>query len=329
MLDSLPQDAVTRYVREVLVATGVLPRRQEHFAQLELWLDGLLDRLSPHQARVIRPFAEWHVLRDARRRADRGRYTASSAAGDRTDIRVAVEFLTWLDARKLVLATVAQEDLDLWLTTHPTRHSGVASFIRWTVARRLTSKLVVPPKNKGLPANFLSEYDYDEQLRRRLTDDTLPVEVRIVGALVRLYALPVTCIVELTTDRFHREEDGAYFTFDRNPVLLPPKLARLIEQQIAQPGPTSVLRRPSEVGFLLPGRPPSKPRSASEVHALMKQYDLPVLAARNTAMLEAVSELPPIVVSDLFGVSASNAHAWAGFAQDSWADHLAACQETE
>ncbi|MFI1018148.1 hypothetical protein [Streptomyces sp. NPDC020965] len=59
----------------------------------------------------------------------------------------------------------------------------------------------------------------------------------------------------------------------------------------------------------------------------MKQHGLPVLAARNTAMLEAVSELPPIVVSDLFGVSASNAHTWAGFAQDSWADYLAACQE--
>lgn len=38
------------------------------------------------------------------------------------------------------------------------------------------------------------------------------------------------------------------------------------------------------------------------------------------------SELPPIVVSELFGVSASNAHTWAGFAQDSWADYLAACQ---
>jgi len=284
----------------------------------------MLEPLPPHQSRIVRPFAEWHVVRDARRRADRGRYTAHSAAADRTDIRVAIEFLTWLDGRSLEPATVGQEDLDLWLTEHPTRRRGITSFINWAVARRLTGKLVPPPRRNTLPANFLTENEYAAQLRRCLNDDTLPVEVRIIGALTRLYALPVTRIVALTTDRFHREEDRAYITFDRNPVLLPLKLARLIEHQIAQPAVTSALRRPSGAGPLLPGRPPNRPRSASSVHALLKQYDLPVLAARNTAMLEAVSELPPIVVSDLFGISVSNAHAWAGFAQDSWADYPAA-----
>ncbi|MFF9647290.1 hypothetical protein [Kitasatospora aureofaciens] len=326
ILDALPQGAFTRHVRELLVATGVLPRRNEPIAQLELWLDNLLGSLQPHQSRIIRPFAEWHVLRDARRRANRSRYTAGSAATDRTDIRVAIEFLTWLDARDLDLADVAQEDLDLWLTEHPTRLRGISTFINWAVARHLTGPLVLPRKRKALPTTFLTKDEYGEQLRRCLNDDTLPLEVRIVGALTRLYALPVTRIVKLTTDRFHREEERAYFTFDRNPVLLPPKLARLIERQISRPGVTSVLRRPDGPGPLLPGRPPSRPRSVSSVHALLKAHGLPVLAARNTAMLEAVSELPPIVVSDLFGVSASNAHTWAGFAQDSWADYLAACQ---
>ncbi|MCO6006157.1 hypothetical protein NE236_14280 [Actinoallomurus purpureus] len=32
---------------------------------------------------------------------------------------------------------------------------------------------------------------------------------------------------------------------------------------------------------------------------------------------------PPIVVSDLFGVSAGTAYRWAQYAQDSWADYLA------
>ncbi|MFD0272020.1 hypothetical protein ACFVGY_36445 [Streptomyces sp. NPDC127106] len=44
-------------------------------------------------------------------------------------------------------------------------------------------------------------------------------------------------------------------------------------------------------------------------------------------MIEAVAELPPTVVSNLFGVGASTAHRWARFVQDDWADHLAACQE--
>lgn len=53
------------------------------------------------------------------------------------------------------------------------------------------------------------------------------------------------------------------------------------------------------------------------------------MAARNTAMIEAVSELPPIVVSDLFGIYPGTAHAWAKYAQTSWTDYLAACEPTE
>ena len=58
----------------------------------------------------------------------------------------------------------------------------------------------------------------------------------------------------------------------------------------------------------------------------MQQHGLPTLAARNTAMIEAVSELPPIVVSDLFGIHPGTAHTWAKLAQTSWTDYLAACQ---
>lgn len=69
MVDGLPQGAVTRYIREVLVSTGILPHRQETLARLQLWARDTVGALPPHQARVIRPFAEWCVVRDARRRA--------------------------------------------------------------------------------------------------------------------------------------------------------------------------------------------------------------------------------------------------------------------
>jgi hypothetical protein len=61
----------------------------------------------------------------------------------------------------------------------------------------------------------------------------------------------------------------------------------------------------------------------------MKRSGLAVISARNTAMIEAVAELPPIVISDLFGISPRTAYAWAQYAQDSWVDYLAVCQENE
>ncbi|MEV5880363.1 hypothetical protein AB0L75_40500 [Streptomyces sp. NPDC052101] len=39
-----------------------------------------------------------------------------------------------------------------------------------------------------------------------------------------------------------------------------------------------------------------------------------------------MAELPPVVVSDLFGIHINTATAWAGYAQDSWAGCLAARQ---
>jgi len=54
----------------------------------------------------------------------------------------------------------------------------------------------------------------------------------------------------------------------------------------------------------------------------MAQHNMSSSIAHNTAMIEAVTELPPIVVNDLLGVSPGTAHAWARLAQDSWTDYL-------
>ncbi|MFE1877650.1 hypothetical protein ACFW9N_43580 [Streptomyces sp. NPDC059496] len=215
------------------------------------------------------------------------------------------------------------------MTTHPTQRRSAAAFIRWAVARRLTGKVAIPGRKYALPSRFLASDELDQQLRRCLNDENLPLEARIIGSLTSLYALHTTRIVQLTTDRFSRDGEHAYLTLDRNPVLVPPRLAVLIERQIASPScRTSVLQQPHDgtPGFLFPGRPPSRPRSSETVHSYMRRHGLPGISARNTALMEAITELPPIVVSDLFGIHPSTTYAWAQYAQSSWADYLAACE---
>ncbi|MFF9001044.1 hypothetical protein [Streptomyces achromogenes] len=97
----------------------------------------------------------------------------------------------------------------------------VVAFIQWAVARRITGKLVIFRPSRKRSSEFLDEHDLHDQLRHCLNDDTISWEARIIGAMVRLYALPVSRIVALTTDRFHRDANGAYLTLDRHPVLLP------------------------------------------------------------------------------------------------------------
>ena len=77
--------------------------------------------------------------------------------------------------------------------------------------------------------------------------------------------------------------------------------------------------------YLLPGKPPDRPRHPHAVCALLRRHQLPT-SARNTALIDAAGELPPIVISDLFGISPKNALTWARYTQTTWADYLAAAR---
>ncbi|MGX1887571.1 hypothetical protein [Streptomyces sp. NPDC055287] len=78
------------------------------------------------------------------------------------------------------------------------------------------------------------------------------------------------------------------------------------------------------MGYLLPGQALGRSRNPLGAGAALRTHGLPVLTARNTAMIEAVTDLPPIIVADMFGVNPSTANRWASYANDSWTHYLAA-----
>ncbi|MFH9201796.1 hypothetical protein ACH4KO_08850 [Streptomyces anulatus] len=310
-------------MRGLFVTAGILPQRDENFALLTNWLARTVATLPSHHVTHIRPFAEWHVIRDARRRSARGRYSFSAYKSDCGNIRAAVRFLTWLDTRQLTLATIEQGHLDTWSTDRPSVRSLSIPFIRWAAARHLTAALTIDRPPSQFPGVFQGEDVHQSELHQCLNDVSLPLEVRITGALVRLYALPLTRIVELTEDQFHTADDGhAYLTISHHPVLLPPKLARLVDTQLR--APTALRQPPAMAKFLLPGLVPGRPRNPAGLADTMKRHRLPARAARNTAMMEALSDLPPLVVADLIGISPVTANRWARLAGDTWSDYLAA-----
>jgi hypothetical protein len=60
----------------------------------------------------------------------------------------------------------------------------------------------------------------------------------------------------------------------------------------------------------------------------MRQHGPPVRAARNTAMLQSLADLPPIVIADLFGINPGTVHRSSQFAGGSWDDYLVALHDT-
>jgi len=326
-LDRLPQVNTTREIRQTLVTAGVLAERDEPLAQQQLWVATFLDGLPAPQQRVLRPYAEWQILRRARRKARRGRYVRGSSRHDRRKLRAAAQFLDWLDAIGVELASVGQTHLDDWITAHTNKAGQLAPFLAWTSQRRLTSALEITVEPHALPSRFLTDHEYREQLRRCMHDDSIPIEARVVAALVRLYGLPVSRILVLTVDRFHHDGEHAYLTIDEHPVLLPPILATLIQELIGARAP-SMLQPIDGPRYLLPGRPPSQPRSQGGIGLILNRNGLPTLAARNTAMIESAGLLPAVVLSDLFGISIATAHQWTELAAASWAEYLAADSDT-
>ncbi|MEU9623871.1 hypothetical protein [Streptomyces sp. NPDC048155] len=320
-LDTLPQRAATAYVRGLLVTAGILPPRDENLALLTNWVARTVAELPARHAHLIRPFAEWHIIRDARRRSARGRYTYAAHKGDCGNVLAAIDFLNWLDSQHLSLRRLQQPHLDTWATDRPTLRSRSIPFLRWSTARRLCPPdLSIEHPASQLPSHFQAEDEARNELLRCFNDTALPLDVRVAAALVRLYALSLTRIVELTEDHISRDQEHTYLAVNQHPFVLPPKLARLIDDQLRHSTPrhsTTAGRR-----YLLPGQSPGRPRNPLGLADTLRHHGLPARAARNTAMMDALVDLPPMIIADLLGIHPKTAERWATLAGENWSEYV-------
>ena len=322
-LDQLPPSVSLHHLRHLLVYSGVLPERLEPLERIEPWLDTLLTTLPARHANVIGPYAQWSVMRKARRRAVRRTHSFSSAARDKRQIAIAASFLKWLDSQKISLEELTQPLLEEWLeNVNAGKASAIVGFIAWLNTGHVLGKLEVRHRPRAEPAEFLDPECQIGTVRTLLCDScTAPTDVRAASLLVLLYGATVSNICRLTVDDLADVNGKTFLTLAAHPVLIPPTLAALIQELAVG----SRRKRPGTPQFLFPStKRIGSPISAGQLRKRINGVGIHIRVSRNGALLALAQDLPAPVLAELLGLHINTAARWCRIAQRDWSHYLSA-----
>jgi len=323
-LDDLPAGKPLTHLRSVLVATGALPARDEHFIQLERWTtQTVAGRADPQEKEILHRYAAWHVLRRLRHRT-RGTHATHNQAGvARRNITAAVTFLNWLTARDLTLAACPQGGLDQWMADASTSQRGpTGHFIRWAKNQKLTN-LDFPAARWAGPTRVIDTEGRWAQARQLLRDDTLKPEDRVAGLLVLLYAQQPATISRLTVGHVQPSGHEVTLRLGREPVVLPEPLAGLVLHLVATRKGHATTGDQGTSPWLLPGGRPGQPISAYQLNQRLHRIGIRPGPARSTALFQLATELPAAILARMLGIHIDVAVAWQRASAGDWMTYAA------
>jgi hypothetical protein len=281
------------YMRDLLVASGVLPPVDRQLATFESWLRRRLDGLRGHpHHRLLREFGLWHQLPRMRAAAAARPLRQTAAKYAKIRFRAAEDFLTWTSARGLRPADVAQADIDDFYNSHKAHlKQAIRAFLTWAIDTGHVPRRGVPVLRFGKGPG-LTQDERIGLIRRFVVSDSLPLHLRAVTCLMLLYAQPLSRIVRLTASDVIRDDGDVYIQFGTPPAPLPEPFAALIEEQATASGGDS---------WLFPGRNAAQPRSYTGVYHALRDAGLPMRNARTSALRDLVLQAPAPVVADALG----------------------------
>lgn len=326
-LDLLPHSYAVDYLRDFLVAVGVLPTREPYLAQLTTWTARFLAGRPVEQTRVLRPFITWYVLRRTRAKTARSGDSAGTTRAARAAIRQAAGLLEWLHQRDKQLPALRQSDLDIWLDTDAsTRRRYIVSFLSWARARHLIGDVRLPKQAQSEPADAMADDERWQTVHRLLHDEHLAVDLRVAALFILLYGQRTSEIVMLTVDRVHDTEGTLTVRFGTDEIRLPNPLTELVQALRRRSGYAAYASDPGP--WLFPGGRPGRHLTEHVLQIRLRQAGIPTIReARNAALMQLAAEIPAPVLAGLVGISPQTAVAWATLAKRDWAGYTAARHE--
>lgn len=323
-LDQCPPSWGRHHLRELLVDARLLPVRDEPLERLETWITETAAALPPHQSSLIGPYGHWAILRRARRRSRRRRFTHAAADNARSRIRTAVLLLVHLDESGCTIDDLTQPMLDAWTGGRHQRTNNIAGFVGWLTYRGLAHNLSVSRYINPPPSQTGDENDHQRAIAALLSGDTpADLSIRVAGLLVLLYGARLSQLQNLTTSSLTSRKARRYITVARHPIELPDRLADLIDTlaQTVSANPNA-LTRDGRGHYLFPGSRAHHPLHLATLSRKLTAADVPSRISRNHAMLVLGTDLPAAVIATQLGLSATTTTSWAALAGRDYTAYL-------
>ena len=318
----LPTTRTEQYVRDLLVATGVLPAYHAELERIPPWLDDLLATLPKDHADVVNRFARWHLLRRLRHQEQTGTATHGAINGARGSILATIRFLRWLQEHHTSIGALTLTDLEHYAAEHPARAPSLAGFLTWTASTGLTNHVKLPSPQRTMPNVTVSDDHRWAHVDLLLHDDTIRLYTRVAGLFTLLFAQPLARICRMRTNQITIGPDGQVsITLDTVPIRLPEILDQLVVQHLQQRGQASYVSHPDH--WLFPGGIPGRHLATENVRGQLVQRGIHPSTARNAALFQLAGAMPSAVLADILHIAPVTASRWAALAGQNWSQYTA------
>jgi len=302
-LDDSRHRIAANHLRGLLVATGLLPERDERLARFDRWVAEKLPEVTQidEDLIILRQFATWGLRRHLVAQSQAEPLRDAQITNATQKLRVAAGLLTWLHDRGRDLAGCTQADLDEWYTTPPTTHVHATTFVRWAIDNRRCPPLRLPDRRRG-NARALNHTQRLDILRRLLNADTGPLRYRVASMLLVLLGQPFTRIASLRLDDIIENDDELGVRLGQGITPIPPPFAEMVSQLLVSRPNLNTATNPTSP-WLFPGRTADNHLTPHTLRLRAIRMGIDLTAARTGALRQLVLDCPPSLVADMLGYS--------------------------
>ena len=315
-LDALDASRAVEHLRAILVNTQALPDRDPHLACFPRWIEAKLAPLPTQIAYPVREFATWHHLRRIRGLAEKGSVRGSVQSA-KQEITQTIKFLTWLDqTHSRTAATCTQQDVDAYLAYGPTTRTLIRTFFV-TARKTHLNKAVTIGFRQARRNPSITQEQRLQWIRELLTGTSESLPYRVAGILLLLLAQPLVKVAALRIDDLAPTPGRLTIRLGRDPLALPEPFADLVRLHVKNRPNTATTN--SNSPWLFPSNRAGQHLHPNTIMLRVRQLGIDLRAARNRALADLVTTIPPSLVADALGYSYQTVFNYAANAGEHWA----------